>query len=344
MLVGAWVTVAIGLVVCVVVAAGLFVGSPPPVLRGVRVSRLALSAAVRVWGFGYRAYDGSHRHAYVVLPAWYGPGHDPIVPLVIAPHGRGVGPHANVRLWGDLPAVGSFALVSPEGEGLYSWGAPGQISDLAGMPRLLHRAMPWLRVDPHRVYAVGGSMGGQETLLLVAEHPHLLAGAAAFDSVADFGYQYRQFPFLRCDRRCLRVWREPVGLALQDIARKEIGGTPASDPYGYALRSPLTYARRIALSRVPLELWWSRNDLIVRNQQEQSGELFRQIKQINPQAAIEGFVGSWAHTAEMRSTTSLPFALEQLGLLPARFDRRPPRADYLAPSTSWPPLARWTVD
>ena len=120
--------------------------------------------------------------------------------------------------------------------------------------------------------------------------------------------------------------------------------TRESDPYGYALRSPLTYARRIALSRVPLELWWSRNDLIVRNQQEQSGELFRQIKQINPQAAIEGFVGSWAHTAEMRSTTSLPFALEQLGLLPARFDRRPPRADYLAPSTSWPPLARWTVD
>ena len=40
-------------------------------------------------------------------------------------------------------------------------------------------------VDPHRIYAFGGSMGGQETLLLVALHPRLLAGAAAFDPATD---------------------------------------------------------------------------------------------------------------------------------------------------------------
>lgn len=347
MTMGSRAAVAAGLVVvvvCAIAGAGLFVGSVPVLLQVRRVPGVARSAAVRVWGFVYRAHDGSRRTAYVVLPAWYGPGRHPTVPLVIAPHGRGVGPRANVRLWGDLPAIGSFALVSPEGEGMFSWGAPGQISDLAEMPALVRTAMPWLRVDRRRVYAVGGSMGGQETLLLVAEHPRLLAGAAAFDSVADFGYQYREFPFLRCNVRCLHVWREPVGRALQTIARREIGGTPASDPSGYAARSPLTYARQIARSRVPIELWWSRNDRIVRNQQEQSGELFQLIKQINPKAAIERFVGSWAHTAEMRSTSRLPFALAELGLLSARYDRWPRRADYPSRPSMWPKLVRRTVD
>jgi len=113
-----------------------------------------------------------------------------------------------------------------------------------------------------------------------------------------------------------------VGRAFQDIARREIGGTPTSDPRGYARRSPLAYARQIALSRVPLELWWSRSDRIVRNQSEQSGELYRAIRRINPRAPLEEFVGGWAHSAEMRATSRLPFALAELGLLPARYDTR----------------------
>ena len=39
--------------------------------------------------------------------------------------------------WGDLPGEGGFALIDPAGEGRrlhwYSWGAPGQIADLARM-------------------------------------------------------------------------------------------------------------------------------------------------------------------------------------------------------------------
>jgi pimeloyl-ACP methyl ester carboxylesterase len=318
--------------------------SSDTVRRAVLLPRLIASRAVHVWAFGYRAHNGSERSAYLVVPAWYRARHDPRLPLIISPHGRGVSGRANVRLWGDLPALGRFAVLSPDGEGGYSWGDPGQISDLAKMPSLAQEALPWLRVEAHHVYAFGGSMGGQETLLLLAQHPRLLAGAAAFDSVADFGYQYREFPLLSCNRRCLRAWREPLGWALQDIARKEIGGTPTSNPRGYARRSPLDYVHQIALSHVPLELWWSRNDLIVRNQREQSGELFREIRQINPKAAIEGFVGSWAHTAEMRSTARLPFALAELGLLPARFDRRSRRADYSSRPGSWPKVGPRAVD
>ena len=325
---GAWlvarrrtVIVFCGLLAAVVVFVVWLGGAPATMRRAVLLPAHALGAGVRVWRFAYHAHDGSRRAAYIVLPAWYSRARDPQLPLVISPHGRGVGPRANMRLWGNLPARGSFALISPEGEGLYSWGDPRQISDLAAMPRLARIAMPWLRFEAHHVYAVGGSMGGQETLLLVAEHPHLLAGAAAFDSVANFAYQYHEFPLLRCDRRCLATWREPVGIALQTIARREIGGTPTSDPRGYAIRSPLDYARQIARSGVPLELWWSKLDLIVRNQQEQSGELFQRLRRLNPHASVEAFVGCWAHTAEMRSTTSLPFALAELGLLPARYER-----------------------
>ena len=43
----------------------------------------------------------------------------------------------------------------------HSWGYRGQIDDLARMPSIAHGALPWLRIDPQRVYAVGGSMGGQ---------------------------------------------------------------------------------------------------------------------------------------------------------------------------------------
>ena len=185
-------------------------------------------------------------------------------------------------------------------------------------------------------------MGGQETLLLLARHPHLLAGAIAFDSVANLAYQYHEFGFLRCNALCIHRWREPLGRALQTIARREIGGTPTTDPRGYALRSPLDYAPQIARSRTPLELWWSTDDLIVRNQRLQSGQLFERIRHLNPRAPVEEFVGSWVHTAEMRSTSRLPLALAELGLLPRRFDRLPPALHYHPPKagiSASPPFA-----
>jgi pimeloyl-ACP methyl ester carboxylesterase len=116
---------------------------------------------------------------------------------------------ANASLWGALPARGPFALISPAGEGrrlpLYSWGSAGQVDDLARMPEIARLTLPWLRANRHRIYAFGGSMGGQETLLLLAKHPRLLAGAAAFDSVTNLARQYRTFPRLPRNKRCRRI-------------------------------------------------------------------------------------------------------------------------------------------
>lgn len=275
---------------------------------------------VKVWRIAYRAHDGHRRHAYVLLPAWYGPHDHPPIPLIVSPHGRGVSARANTRLWGALPARGSFAVISPDGEGrklaLYSWGATGQIADLARMPQIARSDLPWLRIDRKRIYAVGGSMGGQEVLLLLARHPRLLAGVAALDAVTNFAQQYRDFPRLPCDKRCRKTWHGPIGKSMQSLARQEIGGGPVHRPLAFAERSATTYAKAIAFSCVPLQLWWSVKDRIVLDPVHQSEAFYAKVVKLNPNAAIEGFQGYWNHSAEMRAQTRLPTVLAGFGLLP----------------------------
>jgi pimeloyl-ACP methyl ester carboxylesterase len=284
-----------------------------------RHARPAPKRLVTLWHIRYRAHDGRARGAYVALPSWYGKHRHPPIPLVISPHGRGVSARTNARLWGSLPALGGFAVISPEGAGRklggYSWGSLGQIDDLARMPQIARLTLPWLRIDTHRVYAVGGSMGGQETLLLLARYPKLLAGAAAFDSVTNLARQYRSFPLVPCKKACRKQWKGDMGKSLQALARVEIGGSPSARPLAYALRSPITYARSIAASCVPLELWWSVDDRIVVDQPMQSGALYRAITKLNPRAPVQAYVGYWSHSAEMQAKRRLPLALAQLGLL-----------------------------
>ena len=251
----------------------------------------------------YRAHDGDVRPAWLFLPAGY---HRQRIPLVISPHGRGVDETDNALFWGDLPGEGGFALIDPAGEGRrlrwYSWGAPGQIADLARMPAIARAA--GVNVDRRRIYAVGGSMGGQETLLLVARYPHLLAGAAAFDPATDMARRYRDFAALR------------NGDTLQRLAREEIGGTPTQVPEAYAARSPDHYARAIARSGVPLQLYWSSRDRIIRDQRLETAELATAIDRADEHERLWDFHGNWSHTAEMQADRRLPRALARFGLLP----------------------------
>jgi pimeloyl-ACP methyl ester carboxylesterase len=262
---------------------------------------------VRTITIGYRAWNGAQRQAVLVVPRWYGPRIHPPIPLVISPHGRGGTAEANARLWGGLPAFGPFAVVNPQGQGrrltAYSWGWRGQIDDLARMPVILERALPWFHVDHKRIYAIGSSMGGQETLLLAAQHPKLLTAAAPLDSASDMAARYKAFAALR------------NGATLQRQARVEIGGTPAGNPRAYAARSPMSYVKQLATSGVPLDIWWSRRDKIVVDQYRESGRLYRAIKRTNPRAPVEQFVGTWAHSHEMHPLARLPLALVDLKIV-----------------------------
>jgi len=286
-------------------------------------TRPTTAGAVRIWKIGYEAHDGKARAAYVVAPAWYGPRHNSPLPLVVSPHGRGVDGLANARLWGDLPTRGGFVVVSPDGEGdhlpLYSWGAAGQVDDLAAMPRLIRAALPWLRVARGRVYAVGGSMGGQEVLLLVARAPHLLAGAVAFDAPTDLAQQYARFPLLPCSAACLRRWKDPIGVGLQELARKEVGGTPDELPEAYAARSPLRVSAAIARSGVPLQLWSSDRDVVVRAEDQR--RFVEALSRAGARPRVAVIRGTWAHVSGMR--LNLPEALRRLGLLRRGAERAP---------------------
>ena len=289
-----------------------------------RLEGQASSARAPRWlEIRYTAHDGRSRKAVVLLPHGYKPGNNPSIPLVIAPHGRGHTGAQDAPRYGDLPSIGNFAVVSPDGEGrrlhYYSWGARGQIDDLAHMADKVESALPWVHIDRSRQYAIGGSMGGQETLLLVGEYPHLLAGASAVDGVVDFPLQYRNYPRLPCNAVCRRRIGD-AGAHMQKLAVREIGGTPVSVPQLYAERSPLTYAAAIASSCTRLQIWWSREDKVVTDSAQQSGRMFEMLGELNPQAPVDEYVGSWPHTRALRARFDLPRMLTGLGLLPERFD------------------------
>ena len=274
----------------------------PASAAAVRTPAQALTAtqAIRIH---YRAHDGVLRPAWLLLPVGYD-GRP--IPLVISPHGRGVGASMNAALWGDLPGEGRFAVINPGGEGRrlhwFSWGDTGQIDDLARMPAIA--AAHGVNVDPRRIYAVGGSMGGQETLLLVARHPRLLAGAAAFDPATDMARRYRDFAALAHGRE------------LQRLAREEMGGTPAQRPEAYAVRSPDHYTAQIADSGVPLQIYWSPRDRVIADQYAETASLVQHMRLDDLDERLWDFEGDWAHTAEMRPTRRLPRALARFGLLP----------------------------
>jgi len=274
--------------------------------------------STRVIGIHYRAHDGQLRPAWLLLPVGYDGKHP--LPLVISPHGRGVGAAANMRIWGDLPGEGGFAVINPAGEGRrlhqYSWGYRGQIDDLARMPQIVEAH--GVRVDPSRIYAVGGSMGGQETLLLAALHPHLLAGAVAFDPATDMRRRYDDFAHMK------------GGAVLQALARTEIGGTPAQVPAAYAARSPDTFAARLARADIPIQLYWSTQDRIIRDQRLETQRLALSLRQDDDEARLWDFTGAWQHTAEMRASRRLPRALARFGLLP--WDDVPPLPTVARPA------------
>ena len=162
-------------------------------------------------------------------------------------------------------------------------------------------------------------MGGQETLLLVARHPDLLAGAVAMDSVTDLARRYGQLPGVPCNPACLQRWGAPFGRVLQATLRREVGGAPPDEPLEYAARSALSQAARIAASAVPLQLWWSSGDQIVFDQEHQSAALARDLGRRHHCAPVVAYAGTWRHSQAMWAGSLLPVALVGLGLLPDGF-------------------------
>ena len=109
---------------------------------------------------------------------------------------------------------------------------------------------------------------------------------------------------------------DAAGSAKRALARREVGGTPATAAAAYAARSPLSYVGVLSSSGVPLQIWWSRTDRVVVQSSLQSGLLAERLRDANPDAPLTVISGDWRHTSVMRAEAALPQMLAGLGLLP----------------------------
>ena len=53
----------------------------------------------------------------------------------------------------------------------------------------------------------------------------------------------------------------------------------------------------------------------MRDQNAESGALYRAIRRINPEAPVTRYVGRWAHSREMHPLARLPLVLIRFGLI-----------------------------
>ncbi len=304
------------------------------------VAVLALAAAAATWAslgtastgtrrliVRFRGPGGWHDSVLVALPAWYGPHRDPPLPLVVSPHSRGLTPSRWARRWGDLPGRFGLIVLDPGLHGRViprrSWAWPPDIAELARLPELVHRRLPWLRYDPHRVYAAGDSMGGQETLMLLARQPDLFAAAVAADPVTNLLRRWYEFPLSG------ESWRE------QQAATREVGGTPRQARWLYVRRSPVFFARTIAFAGVPLELWWNPQDTVVVGEStKQTGFFYRTVERLDPHAPVVVRLHHHVHGWVFKFDHDLPAMLR---FLLAHRRHGPPPTGFAY--TSWLPRA-----
>jgi hypothetical protein len=271
---------------------------------------------------------GGRRDRLVVgLPSWYGPRDDPPLPLVISPHSRGLTPWQEARRWGDLPGRFGIAVVNTGLHGRViprrSWAWPPDIAEMADLPGLLPRFLPYLRIDPNRIYAAGDSMGGQETLMLVARRPDLFAAAVAADPVTNFARRWYQFP----------ASGESSGE--QSAATLEVGATPRRARWLYVRRSPLFFARTFAFSGVPIQLWWNPQDtVVIREGSTQTGDFYRAVKRLNSQAPLVARLDHTMHGWSFKYDHQLP---EMVRFLLTHSRHGPPATGFAY--ASWEPRA-----
>jgi hypothetical protein len=108
-----------------------------------------------------------------------------------------------------------------------------------------------------------------------------------------------------------------------------VGGAPAQVGWLYERRSPASFARTIAFSGVPLQIWWNpREDVVIHQGTTQSAAFVRLLRRLNPGVPVEPIVHSHPHGEVFRSSSSLPamvdflLAHKRTGPPPAGFSYR----------------------
>ena len=212
---------------CVVAAAALEAALPP--------EWAAMLVTVR------STLDGTEQPCYFWAPE---KAKTEPVPLVVGLH-TWSGNYKYVSHYG--PAFGyakklGWAFVGPDFRGANDKPA-GCGSDYAvqDIVDAVNHAKARVKIDPSRVYIVGGSGGGHMTLLMLGRHPELFAAGAAFCPISDLARWHADSLENHPGR----------GRNYAKMLEKSCGGTPSERLWEYALRSPLTWLGRARDAKVP---------------------------------------------------------------------------------------------
>lgn len=186
----------------------------------------------------YPAYPSSPR-AIAQIPSNYDGAPRP---LVIGVHGYGN--DLNLR-WQPIYAYGAEAnrrgwlLASPEMHGENPSSGGGHSLGARAAQRDLLDTVNYMKahfaVDSSRIYLIGFSMGGQTVLLGAAKYPEVFAGVVEYSSFASLSDWYSE----------TEDWRRTV-------IEAECYGTPSSQPFEYARRSPKNVA--LSFKHLPLAI------------------------------------------------------------------------------------------
>jgi dipeptidyl aminopeptidase/acylaminoacyl peptidase len=99
-----------------------------------------------------------------------------------------------------------------------------------------------VKIDPKRVYILGGSGGGHMTLLMAGRHPEIWAGCAAFCPITDLA-RWHADSMLKHPGR---------GKGYAKMMEGACGGKPQKNPEEYRKRSPLTWIDNARKAGVPV--------------------------------------------------------------------------------------------
>jgi hypothetical protein len=206
-------------------------------------------------------YNVSTKSVVVLSPSQA----DGELPLIIVPHAANFSAEETSAYWEPFISRKGFIAAFPIGHGrvddLCSFGWRGQMADLANLPSLLSNS--GYQIDMSRIFAVGLSMGGQESLLLAGMHPEMISGIVAFNPVVDLKQIY-----IHSDTPSV-------------VISNELGKSPAEIPDEYENRSPIKFYATI--SQVPTLLYWDSNDVMIPHQKElHCGKLHAIIKKEFP--------------------------------------------------------------
>lgn len=178
------------------------------------------------------------------------------------------------------PHYGGVIVIAPQGQGQKltgaDWGYPPSIDDFANLPGLIESMLPYLKIDHSRIYTMGSSMGGQDSLAFVALYPELISAAYSNDGVSDWGLRY-----IQASKRIPSKLDDGHRNVLLAGIPYETGGTPDSNPSAYQSRSPLqSLTKNPGIAQHPIKLEVDMQDSLI--SPSQSALFYKKLKQLNP--------------------------------------------------------------